>query len=545
MRVKIISTILIAGTLLMSACQKKVLELQSFSQQSDESAFANADACQLSMYGVYDACQSGFYLGGAVRGYPFGAAAIEQGDMRGEDMLNQAAFFQITYEATYNNASPNNQFMFETIYAMVNKANLVIDGVKNAGSKGIISAATATQYEAECRFLRAMGHHELVLNLSYPYSQGNGSAMGVIYRDFAVKDAATADAAKAIKRSTVKVSDTYAKILADLDFAESNLPATPVVNTSGVQIKTYRATKAAAIALKMRVKMHMGDWAGVITEGNKLVPATAPFVSPIGGWTLNAAVDGAFSAPTSNESIFSIRNDATDNPGVNGALPQMLGDPALGARGLVRVSPVIWSDPAWLCNDLRRTLLYRTNATGSTAVPPPAVNAVYTIKYRDYANSSDPAPMIRYAEVLLILAEAEARNAPGTTVSARGLALLNAIRNRAVTNVPDQFTAASFADKNALIAAILFERRVEFLAEGKRWGDISRLANDATFAPIAGGGVPSKVGSGGATAAMFNCAGATFTRSVPALAYTNFRFLWPVPLSEIQQNTNYDQNPGY
>ena len=215
----------------------------------------------------------------------------------------------------------------------------------------------------------------------------------------------------------------------------------------------------------------------------------------------------------------------------------MLGDPALGARGLVRVSPIIWSDPAWLCDDLRRTALYRTSGS--------PVNAVFTVKYRDYTNSSDPAPMIRYAEVILMLAEAEARNAAGTSVSARGLALLNAIRNRAVTNVADQFTAASFADKNALIAAILFERRVEFLAEGKRWGDISRLANDANFAPIAGGGVPSKVGSGGATSAMFNCAGATFTRSVPALAYSNFRFLWPVPLSEIQQNANYDQNPGY
>lgn len=537
MRVKIISTILIAGTLLMSACQKKVLELQSFSQQSDESAFANADACQLSMYGVYDACQSGFYLGGAVRGYPFGAAAIEQGDMRGEDMLNQAAFYAITYEATYNNASPNNQYMFETIYAMVNKANLVIDGVKGAGSKSIISAATALQYEAECRFLRAMGHHELVLNLSYPYTQDNGNAMGIIYRDFAIKDAATAETAKAIKRSTVKVSDTYAKILADLDFAETNLPATPVVNTSGVAIKTFRASKAAAIALKMRVKMHKGDWAGVIAEGNKLVPASAPFVSPIGGWTLNATVDGSFSTTTSNESIFSIRNDATDNPGVNGALPQMLGDPALGARGLVRVSPVIWSDPEWLCDDLRRTALYRTSGS--------PVSAVFTVKYRDYTNSSDPAPMIRYAEVILVLAEAEARNAAGTSVSARGVALLNAIRNRAVTNVADQFTTSSFADKNALIAAILKERRIEFLAEGKRWGDISRLANDANFAPIPGGGVPSKVGSGGATSAMFNCAGATFTRSVPALAYSNFRFLWPVPLSEIQQNANYDQNPGY
>lgn len=521
----------------MISCQNKVLDVEPFTAQSDASAYATPDACQLSVYGVYDACQSGFYLGGAIRGYPFGAANVEQGDMRGEDMLNQAAFYQITYEATYNNASPNNGFMFETIYSMVNKANLAIEGVQGAGSKGVITSATALQYEAECRFLRAMGHHELVLHFARPYADGAGSQPGIIYRDFAIKDQPTADQARAVKRSDFTVAQTYAKILQDLDFAETNLPATPIVNTAGVAIKTYRATRAAAIALKMRVKMHMGDWAGVITEGNKIVPAAAPFTSPIGGWKLNATPDGAFANNTSDESIFSIKNDATDNPGVNGALPQMLGDPALAARGLVRVSPVLWSEPAWLCTDLRRTSLYRTSGS--------PVNAVFTIKYRDYATSSDACPQIRYAEALLILAEAEARNAAGTTVSTRGVALLNAVRNRAVTAPADQFTVASFANKNALIAAILMERRIELLAEGKRWGDIHRLALDANFAPVAGGGIPSKVGSGGATAAMFNCAGTTFTRSVPVLPYSDFRFIWPIPLSETQQNANYTQNPGY
>ena len=147
--------------------------------------------------------------------------------------------------------------------------------------------------------------------------------------------------------------------------------------------------------------------------------------------------------------------------------------------------------------------------------------------------------------MLLTLAEAEARQAAGTSVSARGLALLNAVRNRAVTDPAQQFTLASFANKNALIAAILKERRIEFLAEGKRWGDLHRLALDPDFAPIAGGGIPTKVGSGGATAAMFNCAGATFTRSVPAIPYANFRFIWPIPIEETQQNVNYTQNPGY
>ena len=533
MKFKIFSTILLAGSISLYSCQKNTLELQPYTSFSDQSAFSSADRCLLALNGVYDAAQSGFYAGGAVRGYPFGAANLEQGDMRGEDMLNQAAFFQITYEATYNNASANCSYMFQTIYSMVNKANLVIDGVKDAGTKGVLTSPVALQYEAECRFLRAFAHHELVLNFSRPYADGSGNKMGIIYRDFAINSDATSAAARAIKRSTITVANNYTKILADLDFAEANLPATQ----SGTGLSTYRATKASAIALKMRVKMHMGDWAGVITEGAKIVTGTAPnFTSPIGGWKLTATPDGPFANNTSTESLFSIKNDTTDNAGVNGAPANMFGDPALGARGLVRVSPIIWSDPDWKCSDLRRTTLYRT--AGSS------VNAVYTTKYRDYANSSDAAPQIRYAEVLLMLAEANARTS--ATVSATSVDLLNAVRNRAVTTPADQYSVASFLNKNALIAAILKERRIEFLAEGKRWGDISRLALDPDFAPITGGGIPAKVGTGGAVASMFNCAGGvTINKTVNSIPYTDYRFIWPIAIEEWQQNPNYDQNPNY
>lgn len=537
MKNKILYVLVLAG--IITSCQKKTLDLQPYTALSPQAAFESPSRVLLSVNGVYDAAQSGFYAGGAVRGYPFGAASIEQGDMRGEDMLNQATFYQITYEATYNSSSPNNGYMFMTLYSLINKANLVIDGLKGAAAGGVITSALQLQYEGEMRFLRAMAHHELVINFSRPYADGKGSQMGIIYRDFAVNDnTATQDQASTIKRSDVKVADTYAKILTDLDFAEANLPATQ----SGTGLSTYRATKAAAIALKMRVKLHMQDWAGVIAEGAKIVSGTAPnYSSPIGGWKLTASPDGPFVNNTSTENVFSIKNDATDNPGVNGALAQMYGDPALGGRGLVRVSPIIWSDPEWKCSDLRRTLLYRTNATGSTATTPPAVNAVYTTKYRDYATSSDAAPQIRYAEVLLTLAEANARTGNTTTA----LSLLNAVRNRSVTNTAEQYTAASFATANALTAAILKERRIEFLAEGKRWGDIHRLALDPDFAPVAGGGVPAKVGSGGASASMFNCAGATVNKTIPAIPYSSYRFIWPIPTEEVQPNPNYTQNPNY
>ena len=530
MKIKSFLLLLLGGAVVIASC-KKTLDKQSFTQVPDVTAYANPTKVLQSLNGVYDAAQSGFYSGNVIRGYPFGAATIEQGDMRGEDMLNQATFYQITYEATYANNSGNNDFMFQTLYSLINKANLTIVGITGAGTAGIITSAKSLQYQAECRLLRAMAHHELVLHFSRPYDDGNGSKMGIIYRDFAVTGTNT-DSAASIKRSTIKVSDTYAKILADLDFAEANLPAVP-------DVATYRVGKATAIALKMRVKMHMGDWAGVITEGAKLVSGTYPnFVSPVNGYKLTTAADGAFTNNTSAESLFSMKNDATDNAGVNGGLAQMYGDPALGGRGLVRVSPIIWSDPDWKCNDLRRTLLYRTAGT--------TVNAVYTTKYKDYTNLSDGTPLIRYSEVLLMLAEAQARQS--ATVSQTAIDLLNAVHVRAFAaadQTANTFLVASFATPVDLVKAILKERRVEFLAEGKRWGDISRLSLDANYAPVAGGGIPAKVGTGVATASMFNCSGATIAKTIAAIPYADNRFIWPISLAETQLNPNYDQNPGY
>ena len=104
-------SLLVAGTLTFSC--KKVLDVQPYTAFSDVTAFTSPARVEAAMNGVYDAAQSGFYAGGAVRGYPFGAANIEQGDMRGEDMNNDQLFYQITYEATYNTVSANQQYMVQ------------------------------------------------------------------------------------------------------------------------------------------------------------------------------------------------------------------------------------------------------------------------------------------------------------------------------------------------------------------------------------------------------------------------------------------------
>ena len=121
--------ILAVGLLVATSCND-ITELQPADAFSESTAFSSAQRVELAIIGMYNAAQSGTYAGGAVRGYPFGSASIEQGDMRGEDMLNQALFYQITYESSYTPFSANNVWMWNTLYTLINQCNVVIEGVK-------------------------------------------------------------------------------------------------------------------------------------------------------------------------------------------------------------------------------------------------------------------------------------------------------------------------------------------------------------------------------------------------------------------------------
>jgi starch-binding outer membrane protein, SusD/RagB family len=454
-------------------------------------------------------------------------------------MVNVAAFFQVTYQGTYNSTAPNCVALWKGLYILINDANIGIAGFRQAATNGILAPNVALQYEAECRFLRAMAHHEAVLHWARPFADGNGDKIGIPYRENPIN---TIDAAAGILNTPrMRVDSVYMKMLEDLDFAEANLNASSGSPLAGGN--TFRATKAAAIALKMRIKMHKEDWTGVQQEGAKLVPAQidplkpTTVVSPVGGWTLTASPDGPFTNNNSLESIFSIKNDPSDAPSTNGGLASMFGSATLSARGLVIISPVIWNNPGWRCDDKRRSSLtvQGSNNAGN--------QSIFTTKYRDYTNRGDYAPQIRYAEVLLTLAEAEARIDGG--VSARSIDLLNVVRNRSLdTPATKQYTAANFAAKADLIKAILLERRIEFLAEGKRWGDISRLAMDPVFGT---GGIPAKAvnGNGGAAGFATYVCGGGYSPGQAAIPYSDYRFVWPIPQSERDANPVIEQNPNY
>ncbi|WP_231458505.1 RagB/SusD family nutrient uptake outer membrane protein [Pedobacter sp. Leaf132] len=520
------ATTAILGVVLVASSCNKITDLQPNNSFSEESAYSSPARVALAVTGVYSAAQMGSYAGSVDRGYPFGAANTEQQDARGEDVIAVPSFYLITYEGTYSPTTANNQGMWETSYALINRANVVIEGVKKAAAAGVITPALATQYEAESRYLRALAHHELLVHFARPYSHTAGAThLGVPYRTVAASSPAGVDINKSQGRNTVK--ECYDKLLEDLNFAEANLP-----ESYAAGLKVSRATKGAAIAIKTRIYLHMGSWANVITEGNKLISSNAPFTSPIGGYSLTATPSGPFitaSNFTNSESIFSIENSTTRNAGTNGSISTMYTKAA--GRALLALSPIIYNSSFWLPTDLRRTTMTTNDGRG-----------YFTTKYPEFSTFTDANPIIRYAEVLLNVAEAEART---TALSSRALALLNAVRNRAVTTAANQFTIANFASGNDLVQAVLNERRIEFLAEGHRWGDIHRLANDANFST---GGIPSKVAWTGTTFASWNpSVPYSGARTVSAIPYTDFRFIWPLPQSEISTNPVLaaQQNPNY
>lgn len=514
--------------LILSSCED-LIDLKPYSQVDENSAFSTSSLVALSVTGMYQAAQRGDYAGNQ-RGYPWGSAFVQQGDNRGEDVVNIFTFYQLTYTNTHDPTTANNVWWWSDSYRLINRSNIVLAGVQTAADKGVITQAQADQYKGEALVFRAITHFELLIHFSRPFKHtSDASHPGVPYREKAYTTQISIE--EGMKQGRNTVAECYQKILADLDQAELYLP-TKAQRGAG-KPGVVRITKQAAAAFKTRVYLHKYDWAKVITEGSKFLTGGVY----AGSYSLTSTPGGPFSDSYGNtESIFSLENSGTNNPGVNAALASQY-----KRRLLVCISPIIWRDPAWLTDDKRRS------TTTETVIPTAemvlnSAGRLYTNKYKDVTNYSDASPLIRYAEVLLNLAEAYARN----NDVVNGLTHLNAVRNRSLATTATQaYTAGSFADNVALLGAILKERRIEFLMEGRRWPDIHRLQFCPNF-PI--NGIPAKLSNGLPAASTFTLGTPyTGTLGVTAIPYTDYRFLWPIPRVETDANPTLaaEQNPGW
>lgn len=452
--------------ILFGSCKKELLDPTPPTTISDATAFDQPYRITNQLLSLYGALKNGQFYGGRVLVY---------GDVRGEEFLSEDP--NLVTGADVWNLNPTNSAtavlnLWAQVYSTINQANLFIDGM-NAKGTAVVGTALGNNYIGEARLIRALSYYTLLQYYARPYADGNGSRLGVPLRLTGIKGPGFSDLA----RSTV--AEVYNQILADLDFAEANLPLTYATAT----LNTTRAHRNTAIALKTRVYLTMQNYAKVIQEANKIVPASAPFNASSGvAHALQADITNVFKTPyTTTESIFSMpfTTTAGDIPGTQNGLQSYYWASSTGLGSIYSLNPAgIVGNTNWKSNDRRRAFVF-TATSGANA------GKQYLIKFVNNA-PADFTPVIRWSEVLLNLAEALART---NGVDARALLLVNAVRQRS-----DATTTITATTPTELINAILLERRIEFLGEGLRSTDLLRLLQTIPAKGTAPSKAPSEEG---------------------------------------------------
>src|SRR5579859_5416754 len=98
---KIIAILFVVSVLFTVSCN--VTDVQPRNALASSVIFSDSANIELAVVGVYHSTQTqlfGYNGGGDPRGYPFGAAHVEQAEMRGEDLVNTQGFFSIVYANT-------------------------------------------------------------------------------------------------------------------------------------------------------------------------------------------------------------------------------------------------------------------------------------------------------------------------------------------------------------------------------------------------------------------------------------------------------------
>ncbi len=476
----------IMGVALLSSCQRDLLSPIPQTSITDASAFSTVGRIQAQVLSLYGALKSGAFYGGR---------AVIDGDIRGENFINETQNL-ITGSDVWSENPTNSATaivgLWSQAYYTINCCNVFIDGM-NAGGTTVVGATLGANYIAEAQLIRALSYYTLLQLYAQPYANSAGAKPGLPLRLTGIKGTGFS----ALARSTV--AQVYTQILADLNAAETGLP----LNYTTAYNNTTRAHRNTAIALKTRVYLSMQNYASVITEANKIVSSAAPFTAATGvAHALQANIANVFVSPyTTTESILSMPMTTTsgDNPGTQNQLGYYFSPTATNGgtgNGEFSLNPNgVIADPLWTATDKRRAYI-KQSGSGATLKN-------WLIKYPTASPYTDYVPVIRYAEVLLNLAEARVRST--NTIDPQAVALLNAVRNR--SDATTTYTVASFATVAALTAAIMEERNIEFLGEGLRNNDLMRLLQT----------IPAK-------------------GTAPQKASTDVGYIWPISASELALN---------
>jgi hypothetical protein len=470
---KQLTFILIAG-LLMCSCGS--LDLHPLSDGSSETWNATPEEIEMSLNGLYKA---DFWL--------------KDSDEWTDDFMYRDATTEVT-GATINGETAFVKEWWTKTYKAIARANNILQSISRATK--VLSPDQINNYTAEARFVRACQYSRLLSHY------GN-----IIYTD------STLDIEQALNMKQMGKEEVLQKIYADFDFAAGILKTT----ISATDLK--RATKGAALAMKARIALQMGDWA--------TAKAAAKACMDLDVYQLHTGFSPLFLSKTKNsaETVLGFPRSVT--------LKVTLGD----CQNFVTRNAGGWAakDPSWdlfcafLCKDglpidqsplfnprrpfdnrdprcTASIVEFQTPHLGYVFQPHPDSLTVLKIADNKYVENKDTRAIaqfasfngllwkkgidgdwllnswtaepdniiIRFADVLLMYAEA--KTALGETDQSV-LDAINKVRARAYGTTyanTAAYPAVTTTDKTALTQIIRTERRMEFALEGIRYMDIIR-----------------------------------------------------------------------
>jgi hypothetical protein len=403
-------------------------------------------------------------------------------------------------------------------YANIRNANLLLQqmGVVYDPAAGAInfkpvslpvSNTDLKQVAGEALFIRAYHYFNLVRLYG-----------GV----FLVHEPVSPGASLSVSRSSV--AETYKFIEADLRAAAASMNTQPF-NAASVDLG--RATSWAAKGLLAKVYLTQGKKAEAIPLLQDVIANS--------GYGLNPSYAAIFATGSemSKEILFAVRHKA----GGFGLGAPFANDFAALNGGIVSGSnrglnhPTADLDTA-TNGDGRKATLIAAYGTGSNP-------DLYVRKYISPVTISNDAendwPVLRYADILLMLAEAQ-----GYTPAS--ISLISQVHQRAGFPAIDPASVTSIAQFEQLLSN---ERRVEFAFENQRWFDLVRFNTTLTT-------ITAEQTLKNHFAKEYNAHYRLYQSPTPVLAdlqaaVTREHLLLPIPQREIDINTQMviPQNPGY
>lgn len=460
----------------------EVLEQTPESSFTPENFYKNADDARAAVSAVYDPLNSADLYNQVM--WILQDQATDDAEWGGgRSTANQAKNDLDKY--TFTPATSTFQSIWSTTYRGINRANTVISRVPSIPMPDDLK----NRYIAEAKFMRAFYYFTLVrlfggvpLQLQETTSLNN------------------------LNVSRAPAEEVYKQIVQDFTDAETVLPVSYTAGDRG------RATKGAAKAFLAKVYLTRQEWAKASAKAKEVMDLGA-------GYDLWANFADVFSIANENgkESIFEIQS-------IGGGFGEGSWMQGYMRPNFDRVNGVagFGDDPAtenlyraYRSDDRRRNVTIRLySATSTPAAPASVLFPGYVAKYLDPTATANGEggnnfPILRYADLLLMYAEARNEQAPN---DAEAYTAINRVRNRAgIPNLTPNLSQAQFRD------SLLLERRLELAFEGHRWYDLARTKRLIS----------------------------AMRAQNPTIKVEERHYLFPIPQTERDANPQLTQNDGY